>query len=51
LEKLRLDPNAQPSDEPLAKPQRRLAWLRDEPGNREMWALGLLLTLLSGLPS
>jgi hypothetical protein len=45
-----LDPNAQPSDEPLAKPQRRLAWLRDEPGNREMWALGLLLTLLSGLP-
>lgn len=45
-----MDPNAQSHAEPLTKPRRRLAWLRDEPGNREMWAFGLLLTLLSGLP-
>ncbi len=49
-----METTVHPSDEPLSAPpksqKRRLGWLRSEPGNREMWALGLLLTLLSGLP-
>lgn len=45
-----MDPIDQSSDEPLSGPARRPGWLSAEPGQREMWGLGLILTLLSGLP-